>query len=184
MTKFAVLAALLSLPLLTVPSFAQEGERPAAGQRQASPLKEEMEKLEEALEAVEAFLAKPEGDAPLAVVTEAQAEMLKAKARQPRLTERQPEADKPKFVNDYKVQMNKLVRGLLDLEDALLEKNWKAAKKVLDSLEELKKAGHDKFKGKRQRRGGGDGEGGGAGGRNGGGERGGEKGTGGGKGDK
>lgn len=172
MTKSAVLAALLSLPLLTTPSFAQEGERPAPGQRQASPLKEEMEKLEEALEAVEAFLAKPEGDAPLAVVTEAQAEMLKSKARQPRLTERQPEGEKAKFVSDYKVQMNKLLRGLLDLGDALLEKNWKAAKKVLDSLEELKKAGHDKFKGKRQRRGGGGGEGGG------------EKGTGGSKGDK
>ena len=87
--KHALFTAVLGLAVLATPSFAQERE--GGGGRQGSPLKAEMEKLDEALEAVGEFLKKPEGDAPLAQVAAAEAALNEAKKHEPRATQRQPE---------------------------------------------------------------------------------------------
>lgn len=161
--KHTLLTAVLGLAFLATPLFAQEREGGGGG-RQGSPLKAEMEKLDEALEAVGDFLKKPEGDAPLAQVAAAEAALNEAKKHEPRATQRQPEEKRADYVRDYKVGINKTIRLMLDLEDALLQKDWKAAEKALGELEKAKKEGHQVFKPRRQR--------GGAGGA-GGGERGG-----------
>ncbi|HEX5053430.1 MAG TPA: hypothetical protein VFZ65_16755, partial [Planctomycetota bacterium] len=172
MNRTLVVALLAGITAFSTPLLAQEGgEGGERGRRPASPLKTEMEKVEKALDAVTAFLKKPEGDAPLAEVAAAQEALHKAKQETPRLTARQPEDKQASFVTEYKIQINKTTRVMLDLEDAMLQKDWKAAGKVLEELEKMQKQGHDKFKG---RRGGGPGgRGGQGGGRPGGGNNGG-----------
>lgn len=178
MTKLTFAACLLTLVAATSPLFAQEeGGRQGGGQggarRAPSPVKAQMEKVDEALETVGKFLEKPSGEAPMAAVTAAQVALQEAKQHEPRITQRQPEGERPAFVADYRIQINKTMRGLLDLEDAMVQKDWKAAEKAMATLKDMEKAGHDKFKPKRQRRGeGGEGGGreGGGGGREGGGD--------------
>ncbi|MEO6598203.1 MAG: hypothetical protein ABIP94_25950, partial [Planctomycetota bacterium] len=146
---------------------AQEGGAKPAGRAPASPLKTEMEKVETALDAVTAFLKKPEGDAPFAEVAAAQESLHKAKQETPRLAARQPEDKRAAFVTDYKIQINKTARVMLDLEDAMLQKDWKAAEKAAKELEKLEKESHQKFKGQKGGPGGGrEGGGGKAGGGN------------------
>ncbi len=147
--KHPVLAALLfTSTIVCTPLFAQEGgERPA--NRRGTPLGAEMKKVEKAVESVSDFLKKPEGDAPIADVVAAQEALHKAKQEKPRLTQRQPEDKQAKFVDAYKVEINKAVRATLDLEDALVQKDWKAAEKAVKELEKLEKEGHKEFKGRR-----------------------------------
>ena len=147
--KYSLLATLLlSASVVSAPLFAQEtGEKPA--NRRGSPLGNEMKTVEKAIEAVSDFLKKPEGDAPIAEVVAAQEALHNAKQEKPRLTARQPEDKQDKFVTAYKVEINKAVRATLDLEDALVQKDWKAAAKAVDALEKLEKEGHKEFKGRR-----------------------------------
>ena len=160
--KHSVLAAfLLGCTVVSSPLSAQEDGGRQGGRRAPSPIEAEMEKLDEAVDAVAEFLKKPAGDAPFASVAVAQAALHEAKQHVPNTTEQQPEGERAAFVKAYRLQINKTMRGLLDLEDALLAADWQAAEKVLGELQKQKKAGHDKFKGKRQRRGAGGGQAGG-----------------------
>lgn len=159
MKKSVFAAVLLTLAATTSPLLAQEEGQRGGGQRAPSPVKQQMEKLDEALEAIGKFLEKPEGEAPMAELAAAQAALHEAKQHAPRSTQRQPEGQQAAYVVDYKLQLNKTLRATLDLEDAMLAKDWAAAGKALAKLDELKKAGHDKFK-PRRRRGGEGGEGG------------------------
>ena len=99
------------------PLFAQEDAKP---KRKKSPVKVEMEKLEEAIEAVEDFLAKPEGKAPMAEMAAAQISLIEAKKHAPRATTRIPEEKRAQWLLDYKIEINKALRGVLAIEDALL----------------------------------------------------------------
>lgn len=170
MKRLAIAAVFLTFAAATSPLFAQDDGQRGDGRRAPSPVKEQMEKLDEALEAIGKFLEKPEGEAPMAQLAAAQAALHEAKQHAPRSTQRQPEGQQAAYVVDYKVQLNKTLRAALDLEDAMLAKDWAAAGKALAKLEELKKAGHDKFK-PRRRRGGEGGEGGGGGREGGGGDK-------------
>jgi len=158
--KQTILTALLGLAFVASPLSAQERGgregREGAG-RQDPPLKQEMEKLDEAVDAVAEFLKKPDGDAPMAEVAAAQAALHEAKKYEPRATQRQPEDKRADYVRDFRIEINKLIRRVLDLEDALLKKDWKGATKVLDEIEKVKKEGHQVYKPRRQRRGGGEG---------------------------
>ena len=122
-----------------------------ATSRSKSPVKVEMKKLDEALDAVADYLAKPEGKAPLAQIATAQQALQQAKQHAPRTAKAKPEGERAAFVIEYKLQINRAARGLLDLEDALLQKNWEVASSTVKQLQQQKKAGHKKFKGKRRR---------------------------------
>ncbi|MCA8953513.1 MAG: hypothetical protein KDE27_28635 [Planctomycetes bacterium] len=168
-----VLAAALCFAL---PALAQDGERPQ-GRRAPSPVKAEMENLEEAIEKIGEYLKKPEGDAPLAQVEIALESLQAAKKHAPRSAQRQPEEKRDEFVRAYRVAINKTMRSVLDLEDALVLGDHEAAAKALAALEASEKENHRIYKPRRQRRGGGDGDQSGEGGEGG---RGGREGRGGG----
>ena len=159
--KRSLLIALLAITTAASPLLCQDegGKRP---QRAPSEIKAQMEKMEEALDAVGEYLKKPEGDAPMAKITEAAASLMEAKKHAPRATQRQPEDKQADFVRAYQVEINKAMRGILDLEDAMLGKDYKAAAKALAALKDIEKAGHKVYKPRRQRGGAaGGGEGGG-----------------------
>jgi translation initiation factor IF-2 len=51
----------------------------------------------------------------------------------------------------YQVEINKALRGILDLEDAMLTKDLKAAEAAMKALKAMEKAGHKVFKPRRRR---------------------------------
>lgn len=147
MMRNTLLASLLSLTLPTVALHAQEDAKP-----QTPPIKAEMKKFDEALDAVIDFLEKPTDKAPMAEVAAAQAALHESKQHPPRITGQQPKDKQAEFVKNYRLAMNKMIRAMLDLEDALLNKDYKAAEKAVDDMVAQKKTGHRTFKGRRRRR--------------------------------
>ena len=119
--------------------------------REKSPVKVEMEKMEEALDAVGEFLKKPDDKAPMAQITAAAVSLMEAKKHAPRATARQPKEKQAEFVKNYQVGINKALRGLLDLEDAMLNKDYKAVEAAMKELKAIEKAGHKVFKPRRRR---------------------------------
>ena len=143
-----LLLSFAALTAVSCPLVAQDdGE--ATG-RAKPPIKVEMEKLDEALEAIEAFLEEPAGEPPLAPAAAAQQALQAAKQHAPRTTWQQPEAERAAFVVAYRLMVNDTMRRLVDLEDALLQQDWAKAKTVAASLGQLKKEGHDRFKKRRR----------------------------------
>ena len=150
MKQLRMQAIAATFAALTVGSIAAQEDQP---KRPPAPIKVEMKKFDKALDAVVEFLGDPKGDAPMDKVVAAQMALLEAKKHAPRATTRQPEGDQAAYVTDYRIMMNKTIRAVLDLEDALLKKDWKAAGKIATELNGMKKAGHKKFKPRRRRRG-------------------------------
>ena len=152
--KHPLLITLLAgIAATSTPILAQDdGDAPPA-QRSSTTVKSQMKTFDKSLDVIIDFVKKPEGDAPMADVAAAQEALHNAKQIAPRLTDEQPADEQAEFVKAYKLQINKTIRGMLDVEDALLQKDWKAAAVALEELQKLKKPGHDKFKGKRRRRG-------------------------------
>lgn len=149
MMKRSLLVALLALTTATTPLLSQDaGKRPA---RKKSPVKVEMEKMADALELVSDWLKKPEGAAPMAKITEAVVAMVEAKKHAPPATARQPEAKQKDFVKNYQIEVNKVLRSILDIEDAMLNGDHKVAEKILGGLKAIEKAGHKVFKPRRRR---------------------------------
>jgi len=138
----------LLFALIPVASLQAQGdERPAA------PIKTEMKKFDKALDAVIDFLedGKSGEKPPMAEVAAAQAALLASKQHPPRITGQQPKDKQDEFVRDYRIAMNKMIRSMLDLEDALLQGDRKAAEKAVDDMVAQKKTGHRTFKGRRRR---------------------------------
>ena len=125
----------------------------ADAEPQTPPIKAEMKKFDKALDAVIDFLedGKKGEEPPMAQVTAAQAALQASKQHPPRITEQQPKDKQREFVRDYRIAMNKMIRSMLDLEDALLNGDWKAAEKAVDDMVAQKKTGHRTFKGRRRR---------------------------------
>lgn len=147
--KRPLLIALFVLTTATSPLLSQsDSTRPA---RKKSPVKVEMENMEEALDVVSEWLKKPEGDAPMAKITEATVAMVAAKKHAPRATARLPEDKQKEFVKNYQIEINKLLRSILDLEDAMLKDDHKTAEKILGGMKAIAKAGHKTFKPRRRR---------------------------------
>lgn len=147
--KRSLIVALFALATATTPILSQDaGQRP---KRTKSPVKVEMEKMEEALDAVGDFLKKPDGKAPMAEITAAAGSLMEAKKHAPRAAARQPKEKQAAFVIAYQVEINKALRGILDLEDAMLTKDLKAAEAAMKALKAMEKAGHKVFKPRRRR---------------------------------
>ena len=146
--KKTLLLASLFAALTTAPIAAQEDAKPAT-----PPIKAEMKKFDKALDAVIDFLedSKKGEEPPMAQVAAAQAALQASKQHPPRITGQQPKDKQSEFVRDYRLAMNKMIRSMLDLEDALLTRDWKAAEKAVDDMVAQKKTGHRTFKGRRRR---------------------------------
>ena len=110
--KHFLLVALFAITTATTPLLSQDGgdARPA---RTPSVIKEQMEKMEEALDAVGDFLKKPEGAAPMDKITAAASSLMEAKKHAPKATERMPKEKQAEFVTAYQVEINKALRGIL-----------------------------------------------------------------------
>lgn len=147
--KRSLLVALLAIATAATPLLSQDGDKRPV--RKKSPVKAEMQKMEDALDLVADWLKKPEGDAPMASITEAAVAMIEAKKHAPLATARQPEGKQKQFVKNFQIEINKVLRNILDLEDAMLNGDNKAAEKILGGMKDIEKAGHKVFKPRRRR---------------------------------
>lgn len=149
MMRNTLLVSLLAITLPTLSLHAQEDAKP-----QTPPIKAEMKKFDKALDEVIDFLedGKKGEQPPMAQVAAAQAALHESKQHPPRITGQQPKDKQAEFVKNYRLAMNKMIRSMLDLEDALLNKDYKAAEKAVDEMVAQKKTGHRTFKGRRRRK--------------------------------
>lgn len=76
----------------------------------------------------------------------AQQAALKCAAEVPEMVEQMPDGpEKIKAALEYRKMMGKLFLTLCEVEDAFIAGNIAEVAKIVDSLKEAKKAGHDKF---------------------------------------
>jgi hypothetical protein len=89
----------------------------------------------------------PDFDAALTEVCGLQELCLKAKNEVPaKVAAMDDEKKKAKAAVGFRLQMHELIRGLLDVEAALLEEDAKKANKAIRALNKTKGKGHGKYK--------------------------------------
>ena len=81
----------------------------------------------------------------LKLLLDMQKNVLAAKGEVPVTAEKVAAADKPKFIQGYRTEMNGLLTHLIKIETAVLEGKNSDAEKLVAGLMDIKKAGHDKF---------------------------------------
>ena len=69
-----------------------------------------------------------------------------SKGLAPRKTGSIPQADREKFLTDYKAQMDKLSEAFNQIEEAVKSGKYDQAKVLLANIGPIKKEGHSKFK--------------------------------------
>jgi len=67
-------------------------------------------------------------------------------AIEPRKTSDIPQADREKFLSGYRMQMEKLVGTLGEMEDALKSSQFEKAQSLLGTVKAERKEGHDLYK--------------------------------------
>ncbi len=140
-------AAALSYAAPWSAASAPRGQDPGHEEHEEGPLHEAMEHMKAALRRLKQ--AVPAGDAATALplIAEFQANVLTAKLQTPELAEKQPAAEKDKFVAEFRGTLVKLLRVTCDLELALLEGRKEDAKRILEKeLEPMQKPAHERFR--------------------------------------
>jgi hypothetical protein len=111
-----------------------------------TPLAEAMEVVETAVGKLRRTLRDPAKNAEsLALLVEADTAALACKGHTPSLTASLPEAEREAFVSAYRKQMAELLRGLLEVEIALLDGDGEAAKTALQLVREMEEPAHERF---------------------------------------
>lgn len=144
----AVLASALALlvPLQDAPKPPAAPAAAHAAEAGDTPLMVEMEKIEHA----EHFLRRSIGDAAqdadsLKQIAIAQQAILSAKLIPPKMAANVPEADRPKFLAEYRKTMAGLLIEFATLERALLDGDRDAAKASYKKLHAMEESGHSEF---------------------------------------
>lgn len=88
---------------------------------------------------------KAQNDASLKLLLEMQKNVLTAKGEIPERGKKLSEADRPKFVREYRGALNGLLAHLIKIETAVSEENNAEAEKLVAALVDIKTAGHEKF---------------------------------------
>ncbi|GAA5130708.1 hypothetical protein GCM10023212_40820 [Luteolibacter yonseiensis] len=121
--------------LLAAPAIAQDHEHTKLG--------EQMESMDDAFKG---FRRETDAAKGAAQAREAQTATLKATAEIPALIKEMPEGpDKAKASAEYRKQMGKVFVTLCEVEEAFLAGKIEDVAKLVETLKEQKKAGHQKF---------------------------------------
>ena len=105
-----------------------------------------MEEMDKNFEAVLAAIEKKEAAPALELLTKMQLACISAKTLTPPKLRTIEEKGKAAFVAGYRKQMMTLLKGWADLEIALVDANFDAAKKLTDEIDSLKSGAHDTYK--------------------------------------
>jgi len=116
---------------------------PLSADNKKTPLGKQMESFNDSFKA---FRKESDPAKCAALAREAQAVVVKTLTETPDLVKKMPDGpDKAKAAAEYRKMMGKVYVSLCELEGAYLSGNMEEAGKILGSMREMKKAGHDKF---------------------------------------
>lgn len=116
---------------------------PLSADNKETPLGKQMESFNDSFKA---FRKESDPAKCAALAREAQAVVVKTLTETPDLVKKMPDGpDKAKAAAEYRKMMGKVYVSLCELEGAYLSGNMEEAGKILGSMREMKKAGHDKF---------------------------------------
>jgi soluble cytochrome b562 len=122
---------------------------PKAGAAEAS-LRDVMNGLKNNIKTLSTACAGKAREPALAAVAEMERLVLVGKGFEPQNQADTPEADRPQHLVDFRKDMLHLLKELADLEGDLLDGNFDAASKRIDTaLPDLRDEAHDKYKKKR-----------------------------------
>jgi soluble cytochrome b562 len=108
-----------------------------------TPLGKQMEAMNDAYKAFKKETDPVKG---AALAREAQTAALKSAAETPKMLKEMPEgAEKAKASAAYRKMMGKLYVSLCEVEEAFINGKIDEVAKIMDTLKEMKKAGHEKF---------------------------------------
>jgi len=152
-TAWFLLASALTAVLLVqltmaraVHQDAQDPEEEVTEEHEATPMEEQMERVEDAMRSLRRSVRKPESRADsLAHVQECQEGLVLAKELEPMMLARIPEADKAAFTRDFRLGMVEALEVYLELERALLEERDDDAKELYKKAAGLEDPAHELF---------------------------------------
>lgn len=116
---------------------------PVVAEKEHSELGKQMESMNDAFKG---FRRETDPVKGAAQAREAQAAVLKATAEVPEVVKEMPEgSEKVKALVEYRKMMGKVFVSLCEVEEAFLDGKIEEVAKIVTSLKEQKKAGHEKF---------------------------------------
>ena len=109
-------------------------------------LAKQMEVIDQGMKKLRRSLRQKEQNAQsLELITQMQAAALACKAQTPVMTPTIPEAQRAKWLADYRKQMAQLLSEITNMEVALLDGDNEKAQQIHKKLGEMEDAGHEKF---------------------------------------
>lgn len=125
---------------------AQDPEEEVAEEHEATPMEEQMERVEDAMRSLRRSVRKPESRSDsLAHVQECQEGLLLSKDLDPMMLPRVPEAEQAAFRRDFRLGMVEALEVYLELERALLEERDDDAKELYKKAAGLEDPAHELF---------------------------------------
>lgn len=138
-TTLLFATACVASAVLAFASPRDEGEK-------EGPLHENMEKIEHGLKKLRRDLKEATKNADsLKIVNEMQSAAQACKLETPPRTAKVPEADRAKFMNDYKKTLIAVQKDMLDLEIALIDGDNAKAQELFKKIHDAEDPGHEKF---------------------------------------
>lgn len=114
-----------------------------AEKKEETPLGKQMEEMNHALKA---FRKEADPAKCAALARDAQAAVAKTLTETPELVKAMPDGpEKAKAAAEYRKMMGKVYVAFCEVEEAYLAGNAEEAARILGTMREMKKAGHDKF---------------------------------------
>ena len=139
-TPAAVLTALLvALSLLAAPA-------PVSADEKETELSKKMEEVETGLKKLRRTLRKTEENAEsLKTIAQVKGLMEECKKLTPAMASSLPEAERAKFVESYKKDMDAVIADMGKMEKAVKDGKNDEAQNILKKLSEKEEAGHEKY---------------------------------------
>jgi len=134
--------AFLAPSKVRAPLVADEGK----GGEQRGPLEERMHAMEDAIRALRRSLRDPSKQADsLASLAKLEADIVAAKSETPRMAAKLSEAERPRFVADYRGEMIRMLESALVVEKAVLGGKQEEALAAFEDLRGLEDPSHARF---------------------------------------
>jgi hypothetical protein len=152
--KLFVALVLVAVPTLALPALlpsasarAQEGGKGHGEKHEEhGPLEERMHAMEDAIRALRRSLRDPAKSADsLASLGKLQTDLIAAKSETPRMAAKVPDAERAKFVADYRREMLRMLELSIAVEKAVLDEKQEAALAAFEELRGLEDPAHARF---------------------------------------
>lgn len=138
-------------PALLTSARAEEG-KPATPPAGADDLHHGMEAMGKTFKALKGQINDPtKNQSSLALVEELEKQTLAAKGMTPRGASTRPTDERAKYLADYRIDMANLLRGEIELEEALIDGKQDKVAEAFQSLVDQMTEGHKAFRPKRKR---------------------------------